>query len=259
MTEWPFDPAAVAVGAIDDDQHAAVADALRRDPAFAAEVADYQRLVAQLESLPGVAWDPIPPPPLDVGAITPRDVDRARRASPLGEPPHAPGAARRRSSRGARRRRRCGAHGRPAVTTSPRRGPCSWTPLADEPPTVEAQVSLPLGRSDEVRVRVSGGTPTPDGFVEELWLMNSATDLISLGTFRIAADGTADATFTTAADVGAFDYVDASREPSDGNPDTPGRRSCVPRRCADARSSARPHGRTTRRPWPSAARTGGAR
>lgn len=221
MTEWPFDPAAVAVGAIDDDQHAAVADALRRDTAFAAEVADYQRLVAQLESLPGVAWDPIPPPPLDVGAIT-----RATSTAP-DEP--------RRSASHRTRRVLLAAAAvvvlavaavavravvqRDDVTTA---RTVQLEPLADEPPTVDAQVSLPLGRSDEVRVRVSGGTPTPDGFVEELWLMNSETDLISLGTFRIAADGTADATFTTAADVGAFDYVDASREPSDGNPEHSG-------------------------------------
>src|SRR4051794_11137522 len=81
MTEWPFDPAAVAAGAIDDDQHAAVADALRRDPAFAAEVANYQRLVAQLEALPGVAWAPVPPPAIDVHAIT-RTPAAAVEASP---------------------------------------------------------------------------------------------------------------------------------------------------------------------------------
>ena len=149
MTEWPFDPAAVAVGAIDDDQHAAVADALRRDTAFAAEVADYQRLVAQLESLPGVAWDPIPPPPLDVGAIT-----RATSTAP-DEP--------RRSASHRTRRVLLAAAAvvvlavaavavravvqRDDVTTA---RTVQLEPLADEPPTVDAQVSLPLGRSDEV-------------------------------------------------------------------------------------------------------------
>ena len=70
MSRWTFDPAEVAAGAIDDDQHAAVADALRSDPAFAAEVAAYQRMVEHLEALPGVAWDPVPPPPIDVRSIT---------------------------------------------------------------------------------------------------------------------------------------------------------------------------------------------
>lgn len=218
MTEWPFDPAAVAAGAIDDDQHAAVADALRHDAAFAAEVASYQRLVAQLESLPGVAWDPVPPPPIDVGAIT--------RATPAASeaPPRPANHHRMRRVLLAAAAVVVLAVAAVAVRTVVNRDDASTAttvqlaPLADEPPTVDARVSLPTGRSDEVRVRITGGTPTPDGFVEELWLMNSGTDLISLGTFRVAADGTADATFTTAADVGAFDYVDASREPSDGNP-----------------------------------------
>jgi anti-sigma-K factor RskA len=221
MTEWPFDPAAVAAGAIDDDQHAAVADVLRRDPAFAAEVADYQRLVAQLESLPGVAWDPIPPPPIDMVAIT--------RTTPAAvDAPQPPASHRTRRFLLAAAAVVVLVVAAVAVRTIVQRDDVTaartvqLAPLADEPPTVEAQVSLPVGRSDEVRVRIAGGTPTPDGFVEELWLMNSATDLISLGTFRIAADGTANATFTTAADVGAFDYVDASREPNDGNPEHSG-------------------------------------
>ena len=202
-TEWPFDPAAVAAGALDDDEHAAVAAALREDPAFAAEVASYQRLVAQLESLPGVVWDPIPPPPIDVGTIT---GSRSQAGVPAG-----------------RRYRHLLLAAAAVVvlvvaavavrslgerddTTTTRT--VQLAPLADEPAGIDARVTLPTGGGDEVRVRVTGGTPTPDGFVEELWLMNSATDLISLGTFRVSADGTADATFATAADLASFDYVD---------------------------------------------------
>jgi len=217
MSRWTFDPAEVAAGAIDDDQHAAVADALRSDPAFAAEVAAYQRVVEHLEALPGVAWDPVPPPPIDVRSIT------------ASAPPVAT-TTRMRARRPARWMTLAAAAAVVLVVAVAIIRPWDASEqvsseqtvqldaLSGEPTDVQATVTLPGDDGGEVRVRVSGAEPTPEGYVEELWLMNSATDLVSLGTFRVGADGTADATFTTAAAPSAFVYVDTSREPEDGNP-----------------------------------------
>ena len=63
-----------------------------------------------------------------------------------------------------------------------------------------------------------GLKPSANGDFYELWLMNSADDLVSLGSFRVPASGEADVTVPLPADPDGFAALDISAEPADGNP-----------------------------------------
>jgi len=75
-----------------------------------------------------------------------------------------------------------------------------------------------LGRDGRARFKVQGLKPTANGEFYELWLMNSADDLVSLGSFRVPASGDADVTVPLPADPDGFAALDISAEPADGNP-----------------------------------------
>ena len=60
--------------------------------------------------------------------------------------------------------------------------------------------------------------PSADGNFYELWLLNSADDLVSLGSFRVPASGEADVTVPLPADPEGFAALDISAEPDDGDP-----------------------------------------
>ena len=49
-------------------------------------------------------------------------------------------------------------------------------------------------------------------------LLNSAKDLVSVGTFRAGADGRAEAGFTLGVDPARFAALDVSVKPADGDP-----------------------------------------
>ena len=75
-----------------------------------------------------------------------------------------------------------------------------------------------LARDGRARFTVRGLKPSANGGFYELWLMNSADDLVSLGSFRVPASGRADVTVPLPADPGGFAALDISTEPADGNP-----------------------------------------
>lgn len=80
-----------------------------------------------------------------------------------------------------------------------------------------------LARDGGARFTVRGLKPTANGGFYELWLMNSANDLVSLGSFRVPASGKADVTVPLPADPDGFAALDISAEPADGNPAHSGR------------------------------------
>jgi hypothetical protein len=76
-----------------------------------------------------------------------------------------------------------------------------------------------LGRAGgRARFVVRGLKPSANGGFYELWLMNSADDLVSLGSFRVPASGKAVVTVPLPADPDGFAALDISAEPADGNP-----------------------------------------
>ena len=75
-----------------------------------------------------------------------------------------------------------------------------------------------LADGGRARFVVRGLKPSANGGFYELWLMNSADDLVSLGSFRVPASGKADVTVPLPADPDGFAALDISAEPADGNP-----------------------------------------
>ncbi|MEO5899339.1 MAG: anti-sigma factor [Ilumatobacteraceae bacterium] len=216
MTEldprWSVDPVAVAAGLVEPEHHAIVEELRRVDPAFRAEIERSHKLLVALGSLPGPAWDPVPPPRLDVERVLGARTGASRRLRPrplvvaLGVAAAlafvvAGVAITRSRSSGTERTSRV-----------------ELAPLTGSAPDLRAAVTLPPDAGGEVRLQISGAAPTPPGYIEELWFMDDGTHLVSVGTFRVAADGSADVTFATAADAHQYHYVDVSLEPEDGNP-----------------------------------------
>jgi len=75
-----------------------------------------------------------------------------------------------------------------------------------------------LAHGRRARFVVRGLKPSANGGFYELWLMNSADDLVSLGSFRVPASGNAVVTVPLPADPAGFAALDISAEPADGNP-----------------------------------------
>ena len=73
-------------------------------------------------------------------------------------------------------------------------------------------------KSPRVRVAVHGLKPTGGSQSYEVWLMNSATDLVSVGGFQVGADGNGTFEATLPRSTSDFRLVDLSLEPNDGNP-----------------------------------------
>ncbi len=73
-------------------------------------------------------------------------------------------------------------------------------------------------KSPRVRVMVHGLKPTGGSQSYEVWLMNSATNLVSVGGFQVGADGNGTFEATLPRSTTGFRLVDLSLEPNDGNP-----------------------------------------
>ena len=72
--------------------------------------------------------------------------------------------------------------------------------------------------SGAATVDVSGLPPSARGQFYELWLLNSADDLVALGSFRVPASGDARVTVPVPGDPAGYRFVDLSVEPDDGDP-----------------------------------------
>ena len=190
--------------------------AFEADPARVAEAERLQPIVTRLESLEREEWDPPEAPPL----VLPRAPEAARDPRP-----------------GPRRRRVLSL--RPLVAAAfallllaigagagrlldPGGGSDRGRVLAldpVEPAGASAHgTATILARDGRVRFSVRGLKPSGNGGFYELWLMNSADDLVSLGSFRVPASGKAEVTVPLPADPDGFAALDISAEPADGNP-----------------------------------------
>ena len=65
---------------------------------------------------------------------------------------------------------------------------------------------------------VSGLAPSDGGAFYELWLLDDADRMVSLGSFRVPASGRAEIDVPLPVPVTDFRYIDVSREPDDGDP-----------------------------------------
>ena len=188
--------------------------AFEADPARVADAERLRPIVTRLESLEREEWDPPEAPALVLpGAREPR-------AGATPPAPRAdPAAAGRRRARAApardRRRRRAAARRRAAGTTAAACWHSTPSSRRAAPRTAPPRILAGGGRA---RFVVRGLKPSANGGFYELWLMNSADDLVSLGSFRVPASGNAEVTVPLPADPDGFAALDISAEPADGNP-----------------------------------------
>jgi anti-sigma-K factor RskA len=67
-------------------------------------------------------------------------------------------------------------------------------------------------------LEVSGLAPSADDDFYELWLLTPPAELVSLGSFRVGADGSGTVSMPLPADLEDFEFLDVSVEPLDGDP-----------------------------------------
>jgi anti-sigma-K factor RskA len=182
---------------------------LRDDAEFAAEVDRLRPVVARLEEVPADVWEGIPP--LEAAPAT---------------PPPTPAAAPRRRIFGLRPAFAAGlATAAAAVIVAVVLFAASG---GDEEPTLilaavpgsgaEATGSAQLGGAgDTATVELAGLEPSRSGEFYELWLLNDADDLVSLGSFRVGEGGDAEIELPIPIDPSEYSFLDISVEPDDGD------------------------------------------
>ena len=197
-----FDALDVALGEVAPEHRAAAEERLRTDPAFAGEVERLRGTVARLEAQPDEAWNPPAPPPLPLpAAVTARVRPWPRRLAP--------------------------ALAAVALIALGVAGTLAVQQLSDDASGDAVELAgLPLapGASGEarldgdVRLTVTGLRPSRPDEYYELWLLNSPQDLVSVGSFRVGADGSATVEFPLGVDPSRYQLLDVSVERDDGDP-----------------------------------------
>jgi hypothetical protein len=187
--------------------------AFEADPARVAEAERLRPIVARLESLEREEWDPPEAPALALpGKREPERAPRRRRRVLTLRPLVAAGLALLLLAIGVGAGRLLGDRGGPT-----RGRVLALDPVEPAGGSAQGTATI-LAHGGRARFIVRGLKPSADGGFYELWLMNSADDLVSLGSFRVPASGKADVTVPLPADPDGFAALDISAEPADGNP-----------------------------------------
>ena len=187
--------------------------AFEADPARVAEAERLRPIVTRLESLEREEWDPPEAPALVLpGTREPRTTPRRRRRVLTLRPLVAAGLALLLLAIGVGAGRLLDEGG-----GSDRGRVLALDPVEPAGGSAHGTATI-LARGGRARFTVRGLKPSANGGFYELWLMNSADDLVSLGSFRVPASGKADVTVPLPADPDGFAALDISAEPADGNP-----------------------------------------
>ncbi|MDQ5894542.1 MAG: hypothetical protein QG596_803 [Actinomycetota bacterium] len=210
------------------------------DHALRALVEELRPVVSQLEALPGEAWEPVEPPPLDIARAT------------SGREPEAPLAEResdfeatRKSPDSGRSRTWARIAGFLAtgaalllagflignatsgddnlVAPAPAGQELALDSLGEAPPTAEGEVRMVSSEGDQMRLDVSGLKPSPENEFYELWLLGADGELIALGSFRVGEAGSRSIEVPLPVDPSSFKYFDVSIQPENGDPAHSGR------------------------------------
>lgn len=203
------DLADILTGDLDAAGRAAAEERMRTDPAFRAEVERLGPIGDALSALPADAWEQTAPPPL-----------RAR-------PEVVPLRRFRRPSGGVLR----SAAAMAAVLVALAAFALGRVTADGDGTAAGRTVELPAlaagagSGSAEIHadgaamtLRVADLPPSADGDFYELWLLNSPTDLISVGSFRVPESGEVEVTLPIPLRPERYDFIDLSREPVDGDP-----------------------------------------
>ena len=187
--------------------------AFEADPARVAEAERLRPIVTRLESLEREEWDPPEAPALVLpGTREPQRAPRRRRRVLTLRPLVAAGLALLLLAIGVGAGRLLdegGGRDRGRVL--------ALDPVEPAGGSAHGTATI-LAHGGRARFVVRGLKPSANGGFYELWLMNSADDLVSLGSFRVPASGKAEVTVPLPADPDGFAALDISAEPADGNP-----------------------------------------
>ena len=194
------------------DDTARVERRMRDEPAFGGEVERMRPLVADLEALPGEAWDagaavpPLPPLP----PLSELEERRALRRLPI-RPAYAVAASIAVLLIGV-------AVGAVVTHRGADEGPAIALGHIDQGgPAAAGTAHFVNSGGGQLRVQVNGLAPSSPHDFYEVWLMDGPGVAMSVGTFRVPASGHASVTMPLPVPVTDFRYIDVSKEPEDGN------------------------------------------
>ena len=228
------DLASYLLGELDEGARRDFERILAEDPSLAAEAEQLSRIVTRLDAVDAAAWELPEPPPLRLDPQA------------LGESPTAtsPAKARRESFLarlfgGSMRLQPALAAGLVALIFVGGLG-AGLLIAGDSGPGDDGDSALsaqaidlqPVGTlnaaasgnaqlensGEKIRIRVNGLQPNQAGDFYEAWLMDPKNGLVSIGSFKVGDDGSAEIDVPVPVDPKSFPIVDISLEPSDGAP-----------------------------------------
>lgn len=203
------------VGELPSDRRAALEDRITREPAFRREVDRMRSIVTDLEVMPALGWSAAEPPPLPdlppLEALSPRPRSRMFAVRPMVAAAASVvvlavgiglGAGLVGGDGGERNDGPALALGR----------------LGSAGADASGEARLVSDGGEGLRVRVRGLPPSSADEFYELWLLDGPERLVSLGSFRVPASGTADVAVPLPVPIGDFAFIDVSVERRDGDP-----------------------------------------
>jgi anti-sigma-K factor RskA len=204
------------LGELPEADRAQVERRIASDPAFAESVARMRTVVEGLDAMPPLGWPGDETPALPPLPPLPGLARRRRFAWPSPRPWVAITGAAAVLAAGVA----IGALvSRDGGADAPPQGPAlALARLGDAGPSARGVARVLDGPDGTLRVQVTGLAPSAGGDFYELWLMDDADRLVSLGAFRVPASGSAEVDVPLPVPVGDFHFIDVSREPEDGNP-----------------------------------------
>jgi anti-sigma-K factor RskA len=227
------DLASYVLGELGQDERREFDRLLAANPELAAEAEQLRLLVGRLDEVDSAAWEPPVPPPLrlDAAALeTPAEAasprPRQKREPLLGRlfgrslqlrPALAAtlavllfggGIAAGLTLSG-------GSDDEPAQIVASRSA--TLQPIGSLEPAASGEAQVDSSGA-KMRIRVSGLSPSGEGDFYEAWMMNAEQGLVSLGSFTVGEDGSAQIDVPVPVDAEAFPIVDISLEPADGAP-----------------------------------------
>jgi anti-sigma-K factor RskA len=203
------------LGELPEPERTDVERRIARDPAFADAVGRMRSVVEGLEAVPDAGWPSGEPPALPALPPLPGLARPRRLAWWTPRPALAAAAAAAVLAIGIA----IGALVAGGGDDAPPEGPAlALARLGDAGPSAEGEARVVGGTGDTLRVQVSGLQPSGAEAVYELWLLDGADRLLSLGSFRVPASGDAEVDVPLPVPVTDFRYIDVSLEPEDGDP-----------------------------------------
>lgn len=198
------------LGELSHDAARAVEERAARDAEFADALRRMRPVVVGLEALPAEAWSAAEPPPLP--PVPGLDPPRAGRRAWSALPRPALALAVVVLALAVVGVTRWGSGGEDG------QGPAlALAPLGDAGPAARGEART-VGDGAALSLSVSGLRASGPGSFYELWLLDDPEHLVSLGSFRVPAEGAADIRVPLPVSVGDFAFIDVSVEADDGDP-----------------------------------------